>query len=447
MEDFALSHDNDTVELQKVERSLRHYLTAGVSSLILLFGGLVTWGALASLAGAVIAPGTVVVETSSKRIQHPYGGIVAAIRVDDGDYVKSGQVLVQLDAKQLEAEIGAVNKRLYELGLRRWRLSAERDGRDVLGAVPSALREYLKTWAGRRELIAVQRSLFLSRREIQGSRASQLHSRIDQLGEEVSGLRELESGRRRELDIVRSEVANFRQLHDKQLVSTSRLNVFLRSEAKLVGDIGRVKADIARNGGLIPATRLRLVELKENYRDTALRELEKVEGELSQLQEKRAGIADRLSRVEINAPVSGRVHELAVHTIGGVIKTGDTLLSIVPDSDTLVVDAHVHPVNIDRVRQGMDARIRFTAFNMRTTPELAGKIAVVSADQTAPADNQPPYFKVRVRLASGELSRLKGLDVTPGMPAEVMITSEERTVLNYLIKPISDQLNRAFREE
>ena len=354
---------------------------------VLLVGGLVSWGAFASLAGAVIAPGTVVVETNSKLIQHPYGGVVAEVTVADGDYVAAGQLLVRLDAKQLAAEIGAVDKRLYELGLRRWRLSAERDGRTTLGAMPTALREHLGTWAGGRELIDVQRNLFLSRRQIQESRASQLQSRIDQYGEEVSGLRELEAGRRRELDILRAEIANLKELREKQLVSTSRLNILMRDEAKLAGDLGRVRAEIARNRGQIAATRLRLVELAENYRDEALSELEKVEGELTQLEEKRAGIADRLSRVEITAPVSGRVHELAVHTIGGVIKGGDTLLSIVPDSDTLVVDVQVNPVDIDRVRQGMDARVRFTAFNLRTTPELSGQIAVVSADQTVPAGN------------------------------------------------------------
>ena len=403
--------------------------------------------AFASLQAAVIAAGKVVVQSNRKQAQHKDGGIVAAIHVKEGDHVQAGVVLVRLDGNELEAEQGIIRSRIFELTARRWRLSAERDGLSKLQplTVPH-LSTSIKGDQRFASLEKVQSRLFRSRLETLIGRKAQLRERIVQLKSQVDGLQRVESARKKQLAILESEIADLIKLKQKHLVSTKRMNTLEREAARVVGEIGQVEANVAKTRGQIAETELILLELDERYRTEALSELQTVEGELTQLSEKRNGIEDKLRRLEIRAPVTGRVHEVAVHTVGGIVRPGETLLSVVPDDDDLVLDVRVRPHEIDRVRQGMPSRVRFTAFDQRTTPELHGRVAWISPDQTEVTGTKESYFKVRVRLNDDELNRLGGLSISPGMPAEVMITSNERTVISYLFKPISDQLNRAFRE-
>lgn len=435
-------------KLQTLQKSLNRQLWAGSILGLVLIGGLGSWAALASLQSAVIAPGTVVVQTAKKKVQHQDGGIVAEIGVKEGDKVQAGSVLVKLDGKQLEAELGVLQKRMFELTARRWRLAGERDGVSELGNPDdvSDLHKFVVDGTAM-PILAVQRRLFGMKRDVLDSRKKQLGQRIEQLGQEVEGLERVKAAHEKQLEILQVEIADLADLRKKGLVQRPRVNALEREEAKLIGEIGKMQTEIARAKGKITETDLQLLELGENHRTEALNELQQVEADLSQLAEHRRGLEDKLQRLEIRSPETGRVHEVAVHTVGGVIGAGEMLLYVVPDADDLVIDARVELQQIDNVRENMPARIRFTAFNQRTTPELGAHVLWISPDQTTPEANHEPYFKVRLRLDKGEVERLNGLEIAAGMPAEVLITAQERTVASYLMKPLFDQFNRAFREE
>lgn len=260
------------------------------------------------------------------------------------------------------------------------------------------------------------------------------------------GLEHIIKSKTKQLTILDKEIKALKRLKKRDLVPMSRFNTMEREKLSVKGEIGRLQADIAKARGKIAETKLQLLEQDDNFEAEALKELETVDGELAQLIEKRTAIEDKLKRLDIRSPSAGRIHELAVHTVGGVIRSGDTLLSVIPEKDELVIDARIPPFQRDRVGSDMSARIRFTAFNTRNTPELLGKVTWVSPDQTVVSETQEPFFKIRIVLNENEEKRLKGKTIKPGMPAEVMITSHERTVMSYLVKPFADQLKRAFRE-
>lgn len=440
---YALSN----IKLMEAKRSLNHHLWAGCLLAGLLIGGIGGWATFASLQSAVIAPGTVVVQSNKKQVQHQDGGIVSEIHVKEGDDVSANQVLFRLDGAQLQAEQGAVSKRIAELKIRSWRLVAERDGGDQLPellfislGVGNEFAEHAKA------VKEVQTNRFEKRRTVLEGRKNQLKERITQLGQEVEGLEHIIKSKKKQLKILEKEIKALKKLKKRDLVPMSRFNTMEREKLTVSGEIGRIKADIAQARGKIAETKLQLLEQDDNFEAEALKELEAVEGELAQLIEKQTAIKDKLNRLDIRSPSSGRVHELAVHTIGGVVRSGESLLSVIPALDELVIDARIPPHQRDRVGSEMTARIRFTAFNTRNTPELLGKVTWVSPDQTIISETQEPFFKIRVVLNEDEEKRLKDKKIKPGMPAEVMITSEERSVMSYLIKPFSDQLNRAFRE-
>ncbi len=434
-------------DLNSLKRSLNHHLWAGCLLAGLLIGGIGGWATFASLQSAVIAPGTVVVQSNKQQVQHQDGGIIAKINVKEGDHVSVGQILFRLDGAQLNAEQAATSKRITELEIRKHRLVAERDNAVKLPEIP------LNSIAVDDELLAhaksvqdVQLKRFEKRKMVLEGRKKQLKERIIQLGQEVDGLEHIIKSKTKQLTILDKEIKALKRLKKRDLVPMSRFNTMEREKLSVKGEIGRLQADIAQARGKIAETKLQLLEQDDNFEAEALKELETVDGELAQLIEKRTAIEDKLKRLDIRSPSAGRIHELAVHTVGGVIRSGDTLLSVIPEKDKLVIDARIPPHQRDRVSSEMIARIRFTAFNTRNTPELLGKVTWVSPDQSMVAETQEPFFKIRVMLNENEEKRLNDKKIKPGMPAEVMITSHERTVISYLIKPFSDQLNRAFRE-
>jgi HlyD family secretion protein len=435
------------IKLIEAKRSLKHHLWAGCLLAGLLIGGIGGWATFASLQSAVIAPGTVVVQSNKKQVQHQDGGIVSEIHVKEGDDVTANQVLFRLDGAQLQAEQGAVSKRIAELKIRRWRLVAERDGGDQLPELLFISLGVGNEFAAHAKAVKeAQTNRFEKRQTVLEGRKKQLQERITQLGQEVEGLEYIIKSKKKQLKILEKEIKALHRLKKRNLVPMSRFNNMEREKLTVSGEIGRIKADIAQARGKIAETKLQLLEQDDNFEAEALKELETVEGELAQLVEKQTAIEDKLKRLHIRSPSAGRIHELEVYTIGGVIRSGDTLLSVIPAADELVIDARIPPYQRDRVSSDMEARIRFPAFNTRNTPELLGKVTWVSPDQTIVSEKQEPFFKIRVVLNAGEAKRLTDKTIKPGMPAEVMITSEERTVISYLVKPLADQLNRAFRE-
>lgn len=426
-----------TRTLHKSDRAIRRYLLAGVASLGLLVVGVGGLAAMTRLSGAVIAAGRLVVDTNVKKVQHPSGGVIGAIRVREGDRVKAGQLLVRLDATVTEANLAIVSKNRDEYEARQARLKAERDGAEAI-RFPEGLQP---------DLIAGETSLFKLRSEARTGKRAQLKERIAQLGEEIAGLGQQKAAKAREIDLIAEELAGIRKLWKQKLVSIGRVTLLERDAARLEGEHGRLVAAIAQAKGRVGETELQILQIDQDFRSEVAAELRDVEAKVAEYSEREIAAEDQLKRIDIKAPQDGVVHQLAVHTVGGVVQGGEALMLIVPVSDELTVEARVAPQDIDQIAAGQSALLRLSAFNQATTPELTGRLVTVAADLTTDEKTGLSFYSARVRLPRSEITKLKGLALAPGMPAEVFFPTHERTILSYLVKPLSDQMERAFREE
>jgi HlyD family secretion protein len=425
-------------------RSIRRHLVAGVALVVLLAGGVGGWAATTEFAGAVIAPGNLVVETNVKKVQHPTGGVVGELRVRDGDVVKAGDVVVRLDDTVTRANLAIVVKSLDELSARQARLEAERDGTPAPSFAAELLARRNDPEVAR--LIGGEQKLFETRRTARQGQKAQLKERVGQLQEQISGLTDQIAAKKREIALIGEELKGVRELWNKNLIPIQRVTALERDAARLEGERGALVSTIAQIKGKITETELQILQIDQDLRTEVGKELAEIRGKGSELVEKRVAAADQLKRVDIRAPQDGTVHQLSVHTVGGVITPqGEPLMLIVPRADALTVEARIAPQEIDRVRRDQRAVLRFAAFNQRTTPELNGTVSVVSADISADQKTGATFYTVRIAIAAEELARLNGLKLVPGMPVESFIQTEERTVLSYLTKPLTDQALKAFR--
>jgi HlyD family secretion protein len=421
----------------ELRTGLRILLVAG------LFGG--GWFAFVPLAGAVVVPGNLVVQSNVKTIQHPTGGVVADIKVHDGMHVAAGELLVRLDPTQAQASLQMINKQLDEFRARIARLVAERDGLER-PEIPAELAAR-SSQGSVGSLLASEDSLFKARRHAQQSQKELLNSRISQLTEEISGLDAQVASKAKQLELIAGELSGVQDLYDKRLVPLTRLTTLQREASRLEGERGQLTSAIAETKAKIDEARLQIVRLEQDFRTDVVKELGDTQGKENELVERGVAARDVLDRIEIRSPTSGVIHQLAAHTLGGVIRAGDSIMDIVPDSDELQVEARLQPNDIDQVRIGQKAFVRFSAFNQRTTPQLAGNVAFVAANTSHDQQTNASYFTVRVVLPDDERRRLGGLQLVPGMPAEVFMQTGSRTMMSYLMKPIMEQMARAFVEQ
>jgi HlyD family secretion protein len=427
-------------------RSLRRLTLTGGGVCAVLAFGLGGWGAIASISGAVVAPGRVVVQSDSKLVQHREGGMVGAINVRDGDRVAAGDVLLVLDDTLTRADLGIVQARLDDMQTRIERLIAERDGAETIDW-PDELEDRARREDQLAELIRAQELVFDARHLTRDGQRAQLGEQIVQAEEEIEGLVAQRDSKSEELVLIDEELVGLEELRSQELVSLNRLIALKREKTSVRGDQGRLTSEIARTRAAISETRLKLLQLDHDFQTDVVGQLSELRAQMTELQERKAAAEDRLRHIELRAPADGFVHELGVHTVGGVVGAGATVMKIVPDLDALVIEATVAPQEIDRIYQGQPARIRFTAFNQRTTPEFSGTVQNVAADASENPESGAQYFLVRIAMDDDERGRLGSNTLVPGMPAEVFIQTEARQVLSYLLKPISDQVERAFREE
>ncbi len=425
--------------------SLRRHLLVGLTITAVLIGGVGGWSAFASISSAVIASGKVVVESNIKLVQHAEGGIVGEIAVRDGDRVEAGDLLVRLDGTATKANLAIVTKQMNELETRRTRLIAERDSSTEL-VFSQHLREQANA-SGEFDLLEGERKLFQARLITLSGQREQLQERITQTHDEISGLTSQRDAKTREIELTEKELKMMQGLKDKKLIPVTQYMALEREAVKIQGEHGQLTAEIARTEGRISETQLQVLQLDKEFREAVLGELRSVEAELAELAERRVAALDQLRRLEIQAPQSGMIHQLAIHTRGGVITPGEALMQIVPQGDDLIVEARVAPADIDQIQIGQAAVIHFTAFNQRTTPQLDATLYSVAADLTEDERSGDQYFLARLRLSEAELARLGALKLSPGMPAEVFVQTGARSALSYLVKPFEDQLSRAFREE
>ena len=424
--------------------SIRRHIVLGLAAVMLVAGGIGGWAATTEISGALIAPGSVVVESNAKKVQHPTGGVVGEIAVTNGMSVTAGDILIRLDETMTRANLQIVSKTLDEMTTRRARLRAERDGASEM-SWPSAFKN-----RGQEEsiveLMADEQRLFELRKTTRLGQKRQLRERIAQLNEEASGIMAQQAAKSQELVLVNNELEGVRELWSKQLIQMNRLTALEREAARLDGERAQLIAAAAQGRGKVSEIELQITQIDRELASEVGREMREIDGKAGEYAERKVAAEDQLRRIDIRAPISGTVHELNVHTVGGVISAGEQLMLIVPASERLTVEARVAPQDIDQVRVGQAAALRFSAFSQRTTPEINGAVSRVSADVTTEQRTGITYYTARIAIGPDELARLGDVRLVPGMPVEAFIKTADRTVGSYLTKPLFDQVARAFRE-
>lgn len=431
---------SDPVTTQHSTR--RSLLVGGIAGLLLVFG-IGGWAATTQLSGAVIASGKLVVDSNVKKIQHSTGGIVGELLVKEGDKVKQGDVVLRLDGTQTRSSLGIVNKAIDELLARQARNEAELDGVQSV-AFPAAL-EARRSDPEVARLMSGEKKLFEMRRTARDGQKAQLREQIQQLQLQVQGNQAQEAAKVKEIQLVAQELEGVRVLWKQNLVPISRVTALERDSARLEGERAALTANVAQNRGRIAELELKIHQIDQDLSTEVGKEMAENRAKMSEMTERRIAADDQLKRIDLIAPQDGRIFQRSVHTVGGVIQAGEQVMLIVPESDSLIVEAKVAPHDIDQVHVGQHAVLRFAAFNQRTTPELDGEVIHIGADVTQDDRASEPYYSVRIRVLDGELARLDGLQLIAGMPVEAFIQTTPRTVASFLVKPLTDQLARAFR--
>lgn len=426
-------------------RSIRLHLMIGLVVVLMLGGGLGGWATTAQLAGALIAPGSVVVDSNVKKVQHPTGGVVGEVRARDGDIVKAGDVVVRLDDTVTKAGLAIVTKNLNGLWARAARLEAEQRGADRIAFPPQLLDQIADDDV--KNVIDSETKLFNVRSAGRIGQKQQLRERIAQLNEEIVGLTAQETAKTREIALVEKELIGVRGLFDQQLVQISRLTILERDAARLAGERAQFIAARAQAKGKITEIELQILQIDKDLVSEVSKDLRETNDKIGEFVERKVTAEDQLRRIDIRAPQDGVVLQSNVHTVGGVVTAGDTLMLIVPQTDSLSVEARVNPQDIDKLLISQKTMLRLSAFNQRTTPELNGEVSRISADTTTDQRTGQAYYTIRIALPPSEVARLGDVRLIPGMPVEAFVQTGERTMLSYLAKPLSDQFMRAFREK
>ncbi len=445
MPSAAVANRPSALPRRRERASIRVHLWATLILSVALVAGIGGWAMQTEIAGAVVAPGQLMVESDVKKVQHPSGGVVGALLVREGARVKAGDILVRLDATQTQANLDIVRKALDELSARRARAEAERDGVSTL-AFPADL-------LGRRDkepdvdrLVEGETRFFAARAEAREGQRAQLRERVKQTrpGDRWTDRadRSQGPGDRPHPGRVARRAGALRQEPRAPLPVTA----LERDATRLEGERGQLIASTASARGRIAETELQIVQIDSTMRTEVGKDLAEIRGRWSELVEKRVAAEDQLKRIDLRAPQDGTVHQMSVHTVGGLVVPTEPAMLIVPHADALVVEAKIQPQDIDSVRTGQKAVLRFPAFNTRTTPEIDGVVARVSADVATDLKTGLSYYVARVALAPEELARLGDLRLVPGMPVEAHLQIGERTVLSYLTRPLTDQIAKAWKE-
>jgi len=430
--------------MNRTAQSIRsHTVAVGIAAGFLVCS-IGVMGAATDMSGAIIAQGSLVVESNVKKVQHPSGGVAKALLVDEGAHVGKDDLLIRMDETVAQANLSAVTKSLWELEARRARLQTERDGEPEI-VFPETLLSLGDPAA--QAIVSGERRFFQLRHDASEGQKRQLNEQISQLREEIGGMQDQLTAKKQESELVSKELVGVEQLWEQRLVSLSRLSVLQRDSARLLGERGQLTASIAQAKGKISETELKILQIDQDFRSNVAKELADVRAKYAETFEKQVTARDQTEKLEVRAPQAGVVHDLTIHTQGGVIAPGETIMTIVPDKDSLIVEARVAPTDIDQVKLGQPAVLRFTNFNARVTPEIDGEISRIGADISRDDKTSPTYFVVRIAIAPEQMSKLGAARLLPGMPVEVFIPTSERSLLSYLMKPLADQVHRAFREK
>lgn len=433
-----------TSDTRSNRRSIVRHLVIGAAATFALCGIAGGWAITTDIAGAVIASGSIVVDSRPKKVQHLTGGIVGELLVRDGSHVRGGDTLIRLDPTTTKANLAIITNGLDQFTANKARLASERDKHAEI-RFPKVLTDRADD-PDVMEILAGERKLFEVRRQSQAGKKLQFAKQIEQSKHEIIGLTAARESKSTERVLIEKQLESVHSLWAKQLTELDRLIAIERQKTTIEGDIARYGAAIAQSYGKIAETELQIIQVDEDAASEVAKELRDVDTRIGEYVERKVAAEDQLKHIDITAPQSGIVHELSVHTVGGVVPAGEQLMLIVPDADILVVEATVRPQDVDQLYLGQPAVLAFTAFSQRTTPEIFGTVTRISADVTTDTRTGLSHYTVRIAIAPDEVARLGAIKIVPGMPVETFIKTGDRSVASYFIKPLFDQAKRAFRE-
>ncbi len=424
----------------------KNWIIIGYIFLIVFLGGTFLWAFTSSISGAIIASGVIGVEGKVKTIQHLDGGIVREILISDGDLVEAGELLIRLDDTDIKANLAIITDSFYKTHAIIARLKAERDLSKSI-AYPQVI---LDTQGDKRikQAIKTQNLQFVARRKNMDGRAKVLEQKILQLREQIVGLKAQRVAVEKQRDIIRQDIDIKKPAVERGIVTGDLIRSLEQKEAQYSGQYEQIGSQIAQARSAIEETKLQILQLDMDFNDKVLTDLENAETRVAELHEKKMAAEDRLRRVEIRSPSNGRVHDLSIHTIGGVISPAKPIMQIIPEGSQLIIEAKISPTDIDNVKIGQEGAVHLSAFASRSTPVLVGHVKNRSAALLIDQITGVSYFSVDIEISQDELNRLNEKQVlVTGMPAEVFIQTEQRNALSYLLKPFLDVLEKAFREE
>jgi HlyD family type I secretion membrane fusion protein len=430
---------------RRVSADARRPIWAGIAIVTVFFGGLGSWAALAPLAGAIVAEGVVKVEANRQAVQHLEGGLVKQILVKDGDLVRDGQVLVRLDETTARANVDVLAAQYDALRALEARLIAERDGREQI-AFPDDLttRQYEPQTAG---MLTGQINLFEARRRaFEGQRLLQ-EQKIAQLNDQISGYDSQVRSNARQMALIEEEAKGTRELWQKGWAPKTKVLALDRTSASLDGARGEAVANIARSKQQIGEAQLQILQLTKDRLSEVADQLREAQTKMLDVEPRLRAARDTLEHTELKAPRGGYVVGLTAFTVGGVIAKGDHVLDVVPVESPLIVEGQIKPEDIEGLQPGRRAEVQLTAYKQRTVPKVHGLLTRVSADRITDAKNNTSYYQIVVELDPDELKALPGVKLAPGMPAEIMVPTKERTALDYLVAPLVAGFNKALREK
>ncbi|MFV0513024.1 MAG: HlyD family type I secretion periplasmic adaptor subunit [Jhaorihella sp.] len=426
--------------------SARGPVLFGLFGLLILVGFFGTWAVMSQIAGAIVAGARIEVDRNRQVVQHPDGGVVAEILVEEGDVVEMGDILIRLDSKLLHSELLIVEGQLFELMARRGRLEAEREETDAITFDPELLAA-----AGNRadvaELIEGQKRLFEARRDSRSKEVEQLRKRRGQIRNQIEGISAQQASLETQLDLIEEELKNQQSLLDRGLAQAATVLNLRRTTANLDGTLGELAASKAQAEGRITEIEIEILKQRSAQREEAIARLRDLRSRELELAEQRRSLRERQNRLDITAPVSGIVYGLQVHTPRSVIRAADPVLFLVPQDRPLVIAARVDPLHVDEISVGQPVIVHLSALDRRQTPELNGTVSKISADAFDDQNRGMSYYRAEIVLNEGETDRLpEGSILLPGMPVEAFIRTQDRSPLTYLVKPLTDYFKKAFRE-
>jgi HlyD family secretion protein len=425
--------------------SMRRLMRWFILSSFIVFFGIGGWAVAAKVDSAVVTSGTFAVQSNAQAVQHLEGGVIGAILVKEGELVQEGQVLVRLDTAKVTADASIFERKLIDLTAQKARLEAEHLDRTTIRrpeiSIPSKQAE-----SAMRAAFAAEENFMNERRFTRMSQLSQQQERKHQVERQIDGFSERYKALKEELAQVTAELADQRMLDSKGLIRRPVLRQTEREVSRLKGEMGDIEARIAGARSQLTEIQFKIAELTQNARSEVLRQLQAVTASLAETEEQLSAARDRLQRLDIRAPRTGLVHELMVHTIGGIVSPGQKLMSIIPSAEPLIVNAKIRPDEVNQVHLEQPATIRISSFKLPVPVELEGLVTNVSPDQVVSSQSGQAYFTVKIAIAQGERRKLEGKELTPGLPAEVLIRGDTRRVITYLTQPLTDKLAITFRE-